>query len=329
MSGGAAAASSAKKKGWPLPKTAWRLPRMDWRGHVIVSVTGVLVFLTVFVYLAGYCVIPWPWLDSKFEYWVDPLKEIGAVFAAWVGGLTLFVIAGAFVAIVSLERPEKNSFDQRARILFRHQHGKHINYIVTKIGEALEHYAETTTLTVTVRQFDETAGVFRVTYDSKFVVRSYIDDMPSTYTTTFALAELTPAPKGKEPNRLHFLRVNKKSVAPAQELAADYSCPVNCAMAPGESGLVHSQYEAWQKVDEAYEHTARRYTQALSIVFDNLLDRAIFIKYATIHPEEKTIDRAKLKVESVPAGDSERKVIQIEDLVPGPTAVVFFIQPTP
>ena len=325
MSGGGAGAPAVKKKD---SHSSWRLPRMDGRGHVILGVTTVLVLLTVFVYLAGYGVIPSAWLQSQFADWLKPKCEIGAVIAAWVGGLTLFVIAGAFVAIVSLERPETSSFDQRARILFRHQHGKHINYIVSKIGETLEHYSETTTLKMTVTQYDEAAGVFRVNYDSKLVVRSYVDDMPSNNTTTFALAELTQPPKDKEPNRLQFVRENGETLAPAQVLRDEYSCLVRCTMAPGVCGLVFSLFVVWLFVVVLFVHTPRRYTQTLSIVFDNLLDRDVFIHYGTIHPELKSIDRTKPKVALVQAGASESRVIQIDDLVPGLTAVVFFVKPT-
>ncbi|HWA91646.1 MAG TPA: hypothetical protein VG889_16525 [Rhizomicrobium sp.] len=46
--------------------------------------------------------------------WVDPIKFLGAAFAAWVGGIALFTVVGAAAAIVSLARPEQELFDARA-----------------------------------------------------------------------------------------------------------------------------------------------------------------------------------------------------------------------
>jgi hypothetical protein len=54
---------------------------------------------------------------------LDPATHFGAVFAGWVSGVALFVVLGVVVAVVSLEPPEKESFDSRARILFRRQTG--------------------------------------------------------------------------------------------------------------------------------------------------------------------------------------------------------------
>ena len=89
-----------------------RARQIDWRVWAIVGVVVVAVLGTIAVYLSG--------------YGRDPLTHFGAVFAGWVGGLVLFIIAGSVVAIVSLVRPETESYGSRARILLKRQTGHKI-----------------------------------------------------------------------------------------------------------------------------------------------------------------------------------------------------------
>src|SRR5262249_5669575 len=99
-----------------------------WRAFIIVGVAAIAIAETCIVYLAG--------------GGHNPVTFFGAVFTAWIGGLALFGITGIVVAIISLSRPENESYDARARILFRKQTGKHIDYAIEKIKESVEHYGE-------------------------------------------------------------------------------------------------------------------------------------------------------------------------------------------
>src|SRR4029079_3618023 len=98
---------------------------MEGRSGAVFLAAVICILATVFIYWMG--------------YGLDPATHFGAAFASWVGGLVLFVVAGTVVALVSLVRPENESFDARARILFRRQTGKHIDYIVDRIKGVLEH----------------------------------------------------------------------------------------------------------------------------------------------------------------------------------------------
>lgn len=301
--------------------------KMDWRGHFICRVTALLAFLTVAVYLLASEVVPLPGISAFFGNWAKPETAIGALFASWAGGLALFVIAGAFVAIVSFDRPEQGSFDARARILFRRQPGKHIDYIVLKIREALEHYAESAEALVAIEQFDPNEKKFRISRDSRLVVRSYIDDIETNYTTEFKLAEVSVPPAGKESNRLVFLRVNNVPVGKGETFESEINRHVSCKIDPGDSGEVHSLLEMWQEVSEPYRHSARRYTQRMSITFDNRLDNDIFIEFGMFDPVfKKMIDRSKFTTILLPAGN-RRKVIEIDDIVPGIVAIEYYMKP--
>ena len=79
------------------------------------------------------------------------LTHFGAIFAAWVGGLVLFVIAGSVVAIVSLVGPKMDhlilgceNFGQASLAHRLHRF---------KIKHTLEHYAELTEITIAIRDF--------------------------------------------------------------------------------------------------------------------------------------------------------------------------------
>src|SRR5437588_7652008 len=98
--------------------------RLDWRVWAVIAASTASIIATGFVY----------WM----RWGLDPSTHFGAVFASWVGGVALFVIAGAVVALVSLARPEMESFDARARILFRRQTGKHIDYLIQRMQTVLE-----------------------------------------------------------------------------------------------------------------------------------------------------------------------------------------------
>jgi hypothetical protein len=115
--------------------------RTDWRVWAIFAALFVVVAATGAMYALGLGLSP----DTNF----------GAVFASWVGGVALFAVAGTIVAIVSLVRPEHESFDARARILFRRQSGRHIDYAISRIKEVLEHYAEATERRIVINEYDE------------------------------------------------------------------------------------------------------------------------------------------------------------------------------
>jgi hypothetical protein len=294
--------------------------KFDARIWVIVGTVVLMVVVTVAIYLFAYCVVLVGPLNSFFKPWIDPEKEIGAVFAAWVGGLALFVIAGAFVAIVSLERPEQGSFDARARILFRRQHGRHVDYIVSRIKQALEHYAESTVVTVTIKSYDAAESKYRISRDSKTLVRSYIDDVQTKYVTKFDTAEVTLPPPGRERNRLIHVRVRGDPVGGGEDFDDKISRELSCDIAPGGSCEVHSLIEHWVLArTEPTTHRPIRYTQSLSVTFDNQLDSDVVIEY-------KTLDATDFFHERVPAGRA-KKVIEIKDLTPGDVVFDYRILP--
>jgi drug/metabolite transporter superfamily protein YnfA len=275
----------------------WRwVRRVDWRVWGIVAAAAVSIVGTVVV------------------YYLDPATHFGAVFSAWVGGLALFLVAGSVVAIVSLVRPENESFDARARILFRRQAGKHIDYIVSKIKEVLEHYSERTVNKITIIGFDPTNKKFRIASNNSVFVRSYLDDVETTYISHLDLQNVTAPPANGLPNRLAYARVAGTPIGVSEEFVSGISRPISCRIDRDGICEVNSMFEFWiQADDESNTHKPRRYTQTLCLYFENLLHsgQAVEIKL--------TLDGTNWLTERLLPGVS-RQVLEIKDVKPGTLA---------
>jgi hypothetical protein len=203
----------------------------------------------------------------------NPTTFFGAVFAAWIGGLALYAVIGSVVAYVSLPRPERESFDARARILFRHQSGKHIDYIITRFKTLLEHYTERTVIKVILIDYDPPSKKVRISCETKTTVRAYIDDIVSTFSSEIKLTEIADAPSGKEGNRIVFLRLNN---VPQTDCRCDFvgsvHRPYHVAIEPKSVCEIERCSQVWTVVDtEDNTHTPVRYTQELILDFENRL----------------------------------------------------------
>jgi hypothetical protein len=246
--------------GWLRKVWEW-WSELDWRVRVVLAVGIATIGLTLFIY----------WLGIG----QDPLTHFGAIFAAWVAGVALFAITGVVIAVISFARPELEPFDTRARILFRRQTGKHIDYIVGRIKEILEHYAEETVLKITIKDFHDGEKKYWVSSYSKTIVRSYIDDVETNCVSTIARSEMTLPPPDGQSNRLVFARVNGAPVGSSEEFGQAFARPINCPIDRDGFCEVTSQVDSWLLAeDEEFKHIPRRYTQRLEFLFENLLNPA-------------------------------------------------------
>jgi hypothetical protein len=271
--------------------------RLDWRVWGIIAAMVVSIVGTAIVYYLG--------------YGRDPATHFGSVFAAWVGGLALFLVAGSVVAIVSLVRPENESFDARARILFRRQAGKHIDYIVSKIKEVLEHYSERTVNRVVITGFDPTERKYRVASVNSVFVRSYLDDVETTYISHLNLDNVTEPPAGGQRNRLVYSRVAGNPIGGSEDFSVSIARPISCRIDTDGVCEVNSMIEFWVRAnDEPNTHKVRRYTQILCLQIENLLpsDQPVDVKL--------TLDGTNWVNERLLPGMS-RQVIEIKDVKPG------------
>lgn len=268
----------ARVAGWAVGGFWGRLRRtIDWRIQTIFAatlafdvVTGVTLFL---------------------GYGLDPSTFFGAAFASWVSGIVFFTLVGAIVAIVSLARPEEGSFDSRARILFKRASGSHIDYIVSQIRRTLEHYAELAENRITILDYDGESGKFRVALESKTRVRSYIDDIESSYSSMMRYTDMTPAPAGGQPNRIAYVRINGVSKGLPETISEQgVTRPIDTEIAPSEICTIETRVEAWIVAGtEEIEHAPSRYTQKMKVTIENHLgSHATTVKVVTGDGEQNS-----------------------------------------
>jgi hypothetical protein len=226
-----------------------------------------------------------------------------------VGGLALFVLLGVVVAIVSLARPETESFDSRARILFRRQTGRHIDYIIGRIPQLLEHYTESNVVTVTLQEYHAPSKRYRVAVEYKTCARAYIDDIDSTYKDNIDYSGVTSPPEGGARNSLVFLRVNEKVIARAKEFDTDIKHPVETAVRKNGICTVEIRSELWVNADdEPNTHSCSRYSQQFELYFMNNLTMQVRIKMLRTEVADAEI--------SLDAGD-RKLALQLKDVAPG------------
>jgi len=280
-----------------------------WREIAILFGWTVSVLLTVWVWRDSICFPP--------EIWKDPAKIEGAIYAAWIGGVALFTVVGAVAALVSLTRPEEESFDSRARILFRRQSGPHIDYIISRIREQFEHYSERTTIKIEIRDFNAAEAKYHIAETTTHLLRSYISDIPTTYNSDMKYATLTSPPAGSQPNRLVYLRLNSVPIGGSEDMTGNFSRPVSATINPNQVCAFASKVELWVMRDtEPNDFAPMRYTQSLSMEIENELDQPVTIKFQRLGQGEEFINLSP--------GEGTR-IFQFSDLKPRQSAYVYHI----
>jgi hypothetical protein len=294
-----------------LAQLRLRARRIDWRVWAVVTAMAVAVIATACIYASG--------MD------LSPTNQFGAVFAAWVGGVILFVVAGVVVAIVSLAKPEQESFDARARILFRRQTGTHIDYIVGRIKNILEHYSEHTTIKATLESYHEEEKKYRMVFASTVTVRSYLDDIRTSYRSNVEYTGVTPAPAGEDPNRLIFLRVDNKPTGTPVDFTNAITRDVDTTIDPDEACNIEYLLKFWIAAEEeANTHSPKRYTQLLHLSLENLtkFPKPIKVKLTRMGATDPEIIE-------LPSGEC-KLVLEVKGVPPGVQAYDFrVLAPTP
>jgi hypothetical protein len=286
-----------------------RARRVDWRVWAVVASSVATLVATGIVY----------WFFYWFGWDLNPATHFGAIFASWVSGVALFIVVGSVVALASLAKPENWPFDSRARILFKRQTGNHIDYIIAKITEVLEHYAEQTVIKISIQDYEPTEKKYRISSANDVVVRSYLDDVPTAYSSHYELKDVTLPPPGRNPNRLVIIRVDKKPVGKPEDFADIIFRPLSCRIEKNKSCEINTVTEYWlQADDESNVHRPRRYTQRLSLHFENLTNsgQTVSVKVSR--------DGTSWVTEQLDHGAS-KQVLEVRDVKPDEIAFDFRI----
>lgn len=227
---------------------------------------------------------------------LDPASHLGAVFAGWVSGVALFCIVGVATAVVSIAKPEAESFDTRARILFKRQNGPHIDYIISRVKMLFEHYAHSATRVVAIRKYNEGEDKYRVSTKTSIQVRSFIDDIESIYASRLSCDKCTSPPNGEEPNRLFYVRIDGEPTIASSDFDETISVPIETTIAAGGSAILTSRMEIWVAAEsEQNRYRPVRYTQEFTLEIENYLNRDVIIKFIEGPVGEHTIRAGQRK----------------------------------
>lgn len=235
----------------------WR-ERLDWRIWAIVISVLLSIILTFFA-------LSFDSLRNTSVFW-------GSVFSSWVGAVAFFVVFGAVVTGFSVARPEEDSFDLRARILFRRQRGPHIDYIVERIRQQFEQFSESSVHEFRVDAYDAASDRLFISVINKTTVRNYITDTTNTYRSRVKYEALTPAPQGAENNHLMYVRVNDSALTEPISVIDAINFEFETMISHDDLCRIAYEMKHWvQAASEENEHQPARYTQRFSLFIENNL----------------------------------------------------------
>jgi hypothetical protein len=126
---------------------AWLTFRADTRYSIIMGAFLVSLLVTYFF--------------GKLVIQEDPRGFWYGFYEAWTASLVFFLILGIAGTLVSLYRPEKDTFSQRVRILFGGRQDEAVDFIsesIRKIG----YYSDDVKRTYTIKQYDAVSDAFLI-----------------------------------------------------------------------------------------------------------------------------------------------------------------------
>jgi hypothetical protein len=254
----------------------------------------------VFVSLA----VPFIWPNS-----LDPIHLLGAIYAAWVGGVALFALVGLVVAIASLARPEQDHFEARARNLVRGKTGNHIDYILRRLKEIVEPYVEYTERRFIISGYDEAEKKIHVACVTKTSLKSFLDDIETEFTGFASYADACAPPPGAGQNCLVYVKVGDKTVVDYKEFGESIKEEFNVVIPRHGHTDVEHRLDYWiRDTEEDNRLHSVRYTRRIKLVFENGLSR----KVVHVHWQSCEADK---NVTEIKPGES-RTVINLSEISP-------------
>jgi hypothetical protein len=259
-----------------IPRWASRVvERFGWRIVTVALIAVLMIAITVVLFVAGVPV-------RSEAFWSE-------VFAAWMGGVFLFIVSGVAVTIVSIVPPETASFEARARILFRAAKGGHVDYIIERIKRTLEQYSHETRRTVTVRDYDAKEGKYLIEVSVVAVMRSYIQDAPSAAVTPLKIYRATPSPAGRAPANV-MVRSNDLALIQSTEFEEQFDGQYVVRIPPDAEAKVETIINYWvRQNDEACTNNPVRFIRTFELVVDNQLPRNLRVKLSVQQDQAREV----------------------------------------
>ena len=208
----------------------------------------------------------------------DPSSPFATIFDGWMASVLFWAFVGLIVAIVSLARAEDEGYGARARILFRGEAGRHIDYIVEALCGTIGHYAVRIARDITIREFHPDAaggaGWFLLELESTMTLRAYVEDAETVYTSKAEYTNANTPPPGGRPARIvraACLHVDGTTTHPkivdhpnghTIEYTTRFNRPGTCTF------TVHREY--WVREGEENVYELGRFTLEVSTRIRNL-----------------------------------------------------------
>ena len=243
-------------KDWAI--RAWsRIKRADWRFWSIALATLVAVLLTFLLPLYNGNLLKVDWFG-------------GAFFASWAAGVALFALVGFIVAVVSISRPERESFDARARNFLRRQSGPHIDYIVEKLVDTLEPYVELTQKKLVVEEWRPDVNKFKMSHITSTRLRGFVDDVPLRFPAKLNYISHCSPPEGARSPCVSYIRVNGNEVQAFREFDREVLCEFEAEADRHQACLVEHMLSYWVEAgEEKNRHQPIRFTRGLEVIVEN------------------------------------------------------------
>lgn len=280
--------------------------RWDWRIWSILAATVIAIAITFAIPFI------WPslWDITKFQ---------GGFFASWVAGVALFALVGLVVAIVSVYRPDRESFDARARNFLQRQHGGHINYMVDKLRATVEPYVDHTEKRLVVENWHEASGKLRIRHETKTRLRGFLNDVSIKFPAKLNYISYCEPPSDGDRPCLSYIRVNGEEKRGFEEFDRELLKEFDGEAPGNEHCLIEHVMSYWiEPADEVNRHKTVRYTKSLEVIVENRDTRlTMMVDIKSGAPPEK-----------IPLKPGEQKrIIKLSEMMPDQYVYDFRILP--
>lgn len=238
-------------------------------------------------------------------------KTAAALFQSWTGDVIFFSIVTVLISVISTIPPARESFEQRAAILFQGLKGSQVDFARSLLNR-LGNYSEKTHTTVTIHRVEE--GWFRLLVKTTHNLRNLIEDVRTTYVLPLVDTELfVDKPPGREGEVLSFSVDGKIQSAlpkvPGHEAA--YSVDIG-----GENiRVVEFLLSRWIGAGGHTANSFDRFTKQFTLELVNNLDEEIFVK----------LEQPKMGLVSLAGGTRRDELVTLSNLEPRTLAFEFYL----
>lgn len=222
-----------------------------------------LTFVACAVLVAILATVPFGRL-AKAE---NPPGFWASYYASWTANLVFFAILGVAGIVVSVQRPEKDEFSRRVRILFGGRQDAAVDYITETIRK-IGYYADEVSRTYRIRDFDRERNAALIRVEHRTVTRNFYDDLAAVDN---AMISMKPDPFVPSlPVVGHLVSfsvdgVNRLSHPLPLHESTEFTHREAIEIPSGGRSEVLVVSEAWYSLSEAHDYEPNRFAKSVRI----------------------------------------------------------------